>query len=265
MTAFFSDLRFAARSLRKAHGVTGVAILTLAIGIGANTAIFSVINTLLLRQPPFEHLDRLVYLVDTHANVPPDIDVPPSTGNFVDWRDESRSFDHMAAWRNWYHTLAEPESAAASESVRGVRVSPSFFQMLGTPPALGRTFHANEDDPGLARVVVLSDGLWRRRFGADPGIVGRSLMIDGEPFEVIGVLRSDFQFYLADFELWMPLALEPRFYDRADHSVLVFARLAPGVSLAQPQAEMDALATRLQEAYPDPAVAHHTQPLGTPW
>ena len=252
MTALVSDLRFAARFLRKTPGVAGLAILTLALGIGANTAIFSVINTLLLRPPLFEHLTRLVYLVDTNPHVPPDVEVPPSPANFVDWRAQSRSFDHMVAWRNWYHTLAGPESASAlSESVRGVRVSPSFFQMIGTAPALGRAFRTDEGEPGRARVVVLSDRVWKRRFGADPGIIGRRVLIDAEPFVVVGVLKSDFQFYLADFDLWMPLAPDARFYDRENHSVLVFARLASGVSLAQAQAEMDAIAHRLEETYPD--------------
>jgi predicted permease len=249
---FIQDLRYGLRMLAKNPGFTAVAVLTLALGIGANTAIFSVIDTLMLCLPRFQHPDRLVCLIDKNPKVPPEVEVNPSPGNFLDWREQARSFDDMAAWRNWYFTLSEPQTGATlSESLRGVRVSPTFFSMLGVKAALGRVFRREEEEPGHDQVVVLSDGLWKRRFAADRTIVGRKLLIDGRPFSVIGILASDFQFYQSDFEVWMPLSVDTAFHDRGDHSVMVFARLAPGVSIAQAQTEMEAMARRLGEAHPD--------------
>jgi putative ABC transport system permease protein len=225
--------------------------VTLALGIGANTAIFSVIDTLLLRPPAIAHVDRLVWLHESNQEKIP-FDVDPSPGNLLDWREESRAFDHLAAWRNWYFTLAEPRAGGPPpEAVRGVRVSPAFFSMLDVHPALGRIFDADEEQPGKHRAVLLSDGLWRRRFGADPAIVGRILLIDDAPFSVVGVLPPDFNFLQPDLDVWMPLAVDEAFHDRQSHSVMVFGRLAPGVAVAQGQAEMDAMASRLASAYPD--------------
>jgi predicted permease len=247
----WQDTSHMCRTVRRQPAFAFVAVLTLTLGIGANTAIFSVIDTLLVRPPAVAHVDRLVWLHESNREKIP-FDVNPSPGNFLDWRQESRAFDHLAAWRNWYFTLAEPRAGdTAPEAVRGVRVSPAFFSMLDVHVPLGRIFDADEEQEGKHQTVLLSDGLWRRRFGADRTIVGRILLIDGAPFSVVGVLPPDFHFLQPDLDVWMPLAVDEAFHDRENHSVMVFGRLAPGVTVAQGQAEMDAIASRMANAYPD--------------
>ena len=246
------DLRFGLRTLAKNPAFTLVAVLTLALGIGANSAIFGVIDSLLLRRPDFKDLNRLVYIFDTNPQkVPAEIEVNASPSNFLDWREQAHSFDRMVGWRNWYFSLAGPKGHDEPESVRGVRVSPPFFEMLGVEPVLGRTFRPEEEQPGRGQVVILSNSVWKRRFGSDPAIVGKEIFVDTRPFQVIGVLAADFQFYQSDFDIWMPLTIDNDFYNRQNHSVLVLARLAPGASFKQAQAEMDAIAHRLELAYPD--------------
>jgi putative ABC transport system permease protein len=245
------DIAYAFRHVRRQPGFGVVAVLTLALGIGASVAIVSVIDTLLLRAPSFQHLDRLVSLVERH---PPEVpfEMNPSPGKFLDWRRQVRAFDRVVAWRNWYFTLAEEHpTGVAPEAVRGVRVSPEFFSMLSVRPAIGRVFRPEEEIPGQDHVVVLSDGLWRRRFGANRQILGQAMLVDGQPFSVVGVLPANFQFFLSDFDLWMPLAIDDAFNERRSHSVMVIARLAPGVSLAQGQANIDGIVRRLGEAYPE--------------
>ncbi len=247
----WNDALHALRSLRRQSGFAAVAVLTLALGIGANTAIFSVIDALLLRAPDIEHLDRLVSLRERNLQKIP-FAVEPSPGNFLDWREQTHSFDQMAAWRNWYFTLSEPSGGGApSESVRGVRVSPNFFSMIGVATSLGRAFSTDEEAPGHDHVVILSDGLWKRRFGGDATVVGRTVLIDGSPFTVIGVLPPGYQFFQPDLDMWMPLPVDAAFHDRDSHSIMVFGRLAPGASLARAQAEMDAAARTLGEMHPD--------------
>src|SRR5262249_14925126 len=158
--------------------------------IGANTAIFSVIDAVLLLPPNFRHLDRLamVYGVNPKSGTGQrDLNFTP--GDFLDWRRQSHSFDAMAAWRHWYYSLAGPEGGNdLPESVRGVRVSPAFFSMLGIDFALGRGFHPNEEMPGQDQVAVLASSLWKRHFGGDPAILGTKVRVDGRPFTVVGVL-----------------------------------------------------------------------------
>src|SRR5262249_15042456 len=177
------------------------------------------------RPPRFQNLDRLMTIVDTNPEkVPPGVWPPPSPGNVLDWRVRARSFDDIAMWRNWYYTIGEQgPHAGIAEAVRGVRVSPGFFRMLGVDAALGRTFRAEEAVPGGDRVAVLSHALWARRFGSDAAIVGRSVLIDAQPFVVVGVLPDTFQFYQPDLDLWMPLAEDAALRNRTNHSVQVFA------------------------------------------
>jgi putative ABC transport system permease protein len=246
------DIAYALRMMRRTPVVTAVAVCSIALGIGASTAIFSVIDNLLFR-PPFLASDRLVCLYDTHpTKVPPDADVPPSPGNVIDWRERARSFDHMVAWRNWYYSVgsatAEPGRA---ESVRGVHVSPDFFAMLGVSTALGRTFVDEDARPGHDRIVILSHALWSRRFNADPAIVGRNVLVDARPVTVVGVLPDTFQFYQVDLDLWMPWDIEAVSRSRQNHSMMVFARLAPGVTAAEAQSELDAITTQLAREHPD--------------
>ena len=248
------DLGYALRGARRNPGFTLVAVLTLTLGIGATTAVFTVADNFLLRPPPFAHVDRLVGIRDVNPAQGWTVDdnVPASPGNFLDWRAQGRSFDHMIAWRNWFYSVAGPAGGdTVPEQVRGVRVSPAFFTMLGVQAAIGRTFLREEETPGRDRVVVLTDGLWQRRYGGDPGIVGETLLVDGEPFTVVGVLPRGFHFLQTDFEMWMPLAVDEQFEVRDDHSVSVWARLAPGVSREAAQAELDAITGRLEVAYPD--------------
>ncbi len=247
------DLRYGIRKLGKSPGFTVVAVFTLALGIGANTAVFTVVDNLLFRPPPFDHVERLMSLRDVNPEqgLTEADNMTPSPGNFLDWRDQSRSFEYMVAWRNWFYSVAGPTGHGATpEQIRGVRVSPSFFRMLGVEAALGRTFRDEEEEPGKDQVVVLTHGFWQRRYGGDPGIVGQILLIDGRPFTVVGVLPNDFYFLQPDFEMWMPFPVDADFRARDDHSIVVYARLAPDVSLGAAQAEMDAISRRLETAYP---------------
>jgi len=244
------DVAYVVRHLRRQPAFAGLAVVTLALGIGANTAIFSIIDTLLVRPPSFEHAERIVLFQETNPQKVP-FDINPSPGNFLDWRLEYRTLDQLSAWRNWYFTLAQPAAAAAPEVVRGVRVSPAFFTMLGVRPALGRPFRPDEERPGADRVVLLSDGLWKRRFGGDERILGQTILVDGIACSVVGVLPVDFQFFQADLDLWMPLAVDATFHERESHTVMVFGRLAPGVAIAEAQTETDAIARRLADAHPD--------------
>jgi len=193
----FQDARYVFRTLRRNPGFATVAVLTLALGIGGNTAVFTVVDGLLLRPPPFELAEHLYWIYDINDELGYDVndEGPPSPGNFIDWRDQSRSFDYMVAWRNWFFSVAGPgRSDFTAEQVRGVNVSPSFFDMLGVQAALGRTFRPEEEQEGHDRVVVLTDGFWRRRFGGDPDVVGQTVFVDGQPYAVIGVLPSDVYF-----------------------------------------------------------------------
>ena len=248
------DVRYGVRKLGRSPGFTIVAVLTLALGIGANTAVFTVVDNLLFRPPPFEHVERLMGLRDVNLErgLTEADNVAPSPGNFLDWREQSRSFDHMVAWRNWFYSVAGPDGHnAIPEQIRGVRISPTFFSMLGVHAALGRTFLPDEEQPGADQVVLLTDGLWQRRYGGDPSIVGQTLLIDGRPFSVIGVLPADFYFLQPDFEMWMPFTVDADFRGRDVHSISVLARLATGVSQAEAQAEMDTITSRLAAAYPE--------------
>src|SRR2546423_6307826 len=181
------DLRYAARLLMRARGFAAVAIVTLALGIGANTAIFSVVNSVLLRPLPYTEPDRIVIVGDRQAD--------ESAGNvgyatFLDWRDRSHAFEQLALIRSWQTTLVtdgEPERIAA------MRVSWNFLRMLGVAPAIGRDFRREEDNPNDWRVVLISDGLWRRRFSADPSVIGRVLTMNDRQFTVVGVMPRSFE------------------------------------------------------------------------
>ena len=240
------DLRYAVRNLLNTPGFTATAVLTLALGIGANTAMFTVANTLLLRPAPFEHAEQLYWVYNTsekqHLTV--NGQVPPSSGDFLDWRRATRLFEHMVAWRNWWFSVAGPhDSDVAAEQVRGANISPAFFDMLGVRAALGRTFRADEEQPGQDHVVVLTDGFWHRRFGGDPRILGQKIVIDGQPFSVAGVLPSTFYFLWPDSAIFMPLPVDANFRSgRAAHNIALLARAAPGVGRGQAQAEIARLA-----------------------
>jgi putative ABC transport system permease protein len=193
-----------------------------------------------------------VYGVNEKQHLTVNDQVPPSSGDFLDWRRTTRLFDHMVAWRNWWFSVSGPhESEVAAEQVRGVNISPAFFDMLGVRAVLGRTFRGDEEQPGQDHVVVLTDGFWHRRFGGDPRIVGQKIVIDGRPFTVVGVLPSTFYFLWPDSAIFMPMPVDANFRSgRAAHNIALLARAAPGVDRPQAQAEIARLAHDLALAYP---------------
>ena len=245
---FWNDLRYAVRMQRKNPGFTIVAVIALALGIGANTAIFSVVNTVLLRPLPYKDPERLVMVWEeaTKAGYPQDT---PTAANFVDWRDQNQVFEGMAAMTDTSFNLT---GSGDPERLEGRRVSTSLFPLLGVEPQIGRVFTAAEDQPGSERVVVLSYGLWQRRFGGDAGIVGKTLTLNGAGYTVVGVMPARFQFPTADDEVWVPIAFtQEEATNRGRHYLQVVARIKPGVTLAQAQADMSTIATRLQQQYPE--------------
>lgn len=248
-----ADLIFAARMLRKNPGFTAAAVLTLALGIGANTAIFSICNAVLFKALPYSNPDHIVMLWETLRGGTP-ITVAPA--NFVDWRNTSRSFSEMAALNpNSGFTLATQDEAVR---LTGAGVSANFFSLLGIRFTSGRGFVSQEDQPGHNHVAILSHRLWQQRFGGDTGITGRTVRLNDDDYIVAGVLPADFQFATnaADFQarnqidVWVPLALDLEKLKRGTHPLRVIARLKPGVSLAQAQAELNVLGVHLARTYP---------------
>jgi putative ABC transport system permease protein len=248
LDTLFQDVRYGLRTLGKSPGFTAVAVLTLALGIGANTAIFSVIHAVLLSPLPYDKPDRIVLVWESNpaAGFNQFAVAPP---NYVDWRRDSSSFEFMASVARGtfnYTGGAEPER------LDGARVAAPFFAVFGVQPALGRTFLPEDDVPGKAHAVVLGHGFWMRRFGGDRNILGKALTLDGQPYSVIGVMPEGFQFPTR-VELWLPSEFTPQDLGpgaRGAHYLRVLARLKPGVSLGQAQAEMTGIANRLQEQYP---------------
>ncbi len=237
------DLRYTARGLAKDPGFAALAILTLALGIGANTGIFSVVNSVLLRPLGYRNPDRLV--VALHGG-----NLPVSPADYLDYKREVPAFEQVAAAQAWGGSLAFGER---TEIISAMQVTPNMMPMLGVDPALGRFFAPDEDQPGAHTVALLSHGLWERRFGADPGILGREITLSGVAYTVIGVMPADFRFapfWQTQAELWAPLSLRKRLQDRDGRSLRVFARLREGVSVRRAQAEMDIVAKRLAAAYP---------------
>jgi putative ABC transport system permease protein len=245
----FQDLRFGARMLRRHPGFTLIAALTLALGIGANTAIFSVVNAVVLRPLPFKDADRLVVIWESN---PRNKENEVSAANFIDWREQQSVFDQIAAlsYANVVMTGGdEPERLQAAV------VTPSFFSALGTQPGLGRAFLPEEGVPGAARAVILSHGLWRRRFAADPSIVGKQVTLSGANLTVVGVSPPDFQLQFPtnrQVDLWLPRVFSAQLSaNREMHFLYVLGRLKPGVSINQAQSGMDAVAERLARQYPN--------------
>jgi putative ABC transport system permease protein len=237
------DLRYGLRTMRRSPGFAAVAVFTLALGIGANTAIFSVVNAVLLRPLPYRDPARLVTVLHDGWK-------PVAPANFLDWREQSRSFESIAAAQLWSLTLTGLDRP---EQLDVLQTSAEMFQVLGVDAALGRTYGAGEDQPGREQVVVLSHGFWQRRFGGATDVVGRQVTLDGEPYTVVGVMPPDFQFapfWATHAEAWLPLNLGQRVNDRRGQSLRVFARLKPGVTQGQAQAEMETINRRLAEQHP---------------
>ena len=265
METLWQDVRYGWRMLRAKPGFTAVAVTALALGIGANSAIFSVVNAVLLRPLPYPEPGQLamVWLDNRRQGVRDDITSYP---NFSDWRDQNQVFQGMAGVADWRMSLT---GAGEPEELHGASVSANFFALMGVNPAAGRGFTAEEEEPGREQVVVLGHGLWQRRFGGEPGVVGRDLILSGRSYQVVGVMPQGFQFP-ARAELWSPLAPNPRLKAaRGAFWLPVVGRLKPGVTRERAQAEMDVIARRLEEQYPNinggygiNVVALHEQTVG---
>jgi putative ABC transport system permease protein len=247
MNSIFADIRFGLRSLMKRPGATAIALVTLALGIGVNTAIFSAVDSILLRPLPFKDPERIVSVWEkTPAQGIQQNQAAPA--NFFDLRNQNQTFEALGAYGPLDINLT---GGGDPERLDGQVVTANVFSILGVAPALGRTFLPNEDQPGQEHVVVLSDALWQRRFNRDPSILNRNLTLNGESFTVVGVMPRDFFFPLRETELWTPWAMEPdQASGRGDHYLTLVARLKPEVTLERANADLDAIGQRLSAAYP---------------
>jgi putative ABC transport system permease protein len=243
------DLRFGLRMFLKHPGFTLIAALTLALGIGANTAIFSVVNAVLMRPLPFAEPERLVWLWDT---APHNSALPASLPDFLDWKEQNRSFEHLAAFQSGKMFLDAGDEAR--ETLVG-QVTPEMFALLRVSPTLGRSFTAEETLPGRSRIALLSHALWQNRFGSEPNVIGRTVELNGAAYTVIGVMPAGFSFP-DQAELWRPLPIDPDKLDRGPHYLRVVGRLKSGVTDAAAQAEMSAIAARLAQQYPEKIAGH---------
>jgi len=243
------DLRYAVRSLRKHPGFTAVVLATLALGIGANAAIFSVVNAVLLRPLPYEGADRIVVVWgDLHR--PGVNEIPASAGEYVDYRDRSHAFDQIAVYDTAGFNLT---GGGEPERVDGAIVTASLFPLLGASAAIGRTFLAAEEQPGRNDVALIGHRLWTRRFGANLAIVGQVVAIDGRPTEVVGVMPPRFQFPDPAIEIWKPLLLDADAVsddNRGSHGYTALARLRPGVTLAQAHADLAGVTATFKAEHP---------------
>jgi predicted permease len=242
------DIRYALRLMRQRPGFTAIVVLTLALGIGANTAVFTVINGVLLRPLPLKDPDRIVMIWENdRINAKPRYPVAPA--NFKDWQEQTRGFEHVAAFRESGATFT-----VAGEGVRapGAVVTTNFFDALGVRPMIGDSFTPGQGVPGQHRVLVLSYDAWQRYFKGDPGIVGRQIDVGAPvPYRILGVMPASFRYPARQTEFWRAMAMDPEtFSNRALHFLTVVGRLRSGVSIEQAQADMDGIAVRQQKAYP---------------
>src|SRR5258708_8041967 len=250
MDGLFEDIRFPLRQFRKSPGFAAVAVVTLALGIGANTAIFSVVNGVLLRPLAFKDAVRLVRV----WHVPPAKSFPGmprfsvSAANYLDWERQNQVFEGMAIYTYHGFTFTGTDKP---EQVGACAASSGFFSTLGVQPILGRVFSPEEDQPGRSNVVVLSHRMWQERFGSNPTIVGQNIEMDGRSYLVAGVMPASFQF--PDFaQMWTPMAWSDKERAvRGGHRSVVVARLKPGIDLKQAQSEMNTISSRLEQQYPE--------------
>jgi putative ABC transport system permease protein len=248
MNAFWSDLKYGIRMMRKSPGVTLVAIAAMALGIGANTTMFSAMDALILRPFNFAHQDRLAAVWEQNLKVGI-IRGSVSPGNFSDWLEQSQTFDRMVAveQRSFRRTDGD-----LPESWDGYAVSPEFFETLGVTAALGRAFEAGDGLPGSDPIVVLKHSLWQNRFAGDPNVLGKTVILNGKAFTIAGVMGAEFNYPFKMGELWTPLIFSAE--ERANHGshyLNVFGRLKPGVTLDQADADIKQIAARLEDLYPN--------------
>jgi putative ABC transport system permease protein len=240
MNNILKDIRYGIRSLGKHPGFTAVAVITLALGIGANTAIFSVVNAVLLRPLPFDDPERIVWVWDTQPQL---ATTPTSLPDFLGWKEQNKSFDHLAAFIRGNMFL---DAGAGTTDTRVGLVTPELFSVFHVSPILGRTFTHEETLPGRFRVAVLSHSMWQNRFGSDPNVLGRTIQLSGAAYTIIGVMAAGFS-YPDRAELWRPLPIDPAKLDPGPHYLHVVGRLKPEVTLAQAQADMSTIAARLSQ------------------
>ena len=240
-----TDMRFGTRQLLKAPGFTIVAVLTLAVGIGATSAIFSVVNGVMLRPLPYPESDRIVRVMEV---LPQYGRFAVAPANFLDWRNQNQVFERIATYTTGNDTFIGSEGP---ERIPRVLVSWDTFELLGVAPILGRTFRKDEDLPNQNNVIVISHGMWQRRFGSDANILGRTINISGAPVSIVGVMPAGFYFASRTAEFWRPIALDPAKASRGGHYVQVVARLKPGVTVQQADSEMKGLAAQLAKQYPN--------------
>lgn len=262
MESILQDIRYGACSLIKTPAFTAVALVVLALAIGANTAIFTVVNGVLLRPLPYPDSDRLVMLWETNPRFQIGIDtLPIAAGDFVDWREQNNSFEQVCAFGATHLNLngeGEPERISAAS------VSPTFFRLMKVEPRLGRLFQDEDEEPGKDRVVVISYALWQKRFGGQADAIGRTLNLDGESYTVIGIAPAGFQFPRAkelpyflgvttQTDMWKPMTFSNDFIKRkrSDHQLSVIARLKAGATREQAQTDMTAIAERIEQSHPD--------------
>ena len=246
MENLIKDIRYGIRNLLKRPALTAIAIITLALGIGANSAIFSVVNAIVLRPLPYRDSERLVAIWgNLHKSGLEEIEV--SAPEFTDFREKCKAFDQIAVYTTLGFNLT---GLAEPERLSGAVVSANLFSMLGKDPQHGRSFLPAEDQFGHDQVAILSNALWQRRFGADPGIVNKTITLDGQTVTVVGIMPAGFHFPDKETEVWRPLAFEPDLLtenNRGSHFLNVIARLRPAVTLPHAQADMDAVTAQLSQ------------------
>jgi len=247
---FWRDVKYGLRALARNPAFTAVALVTLGLGIGANTAIFSVVNAVLLRPLPFPDSDRIVIVrkVESRLNSQRG---PASPAELLDWRERNRTFEQLAGWTSGYYNLT---GAAEPEQVWGARSSANFFDVFRVTPVIGRSFLPEEELPGHGQVCMLSYRFWQEHFGGRSDALGRSVTVDDKPFSVIGVLPPDFNLWGNagwQYDLWMPFTFDRGNMQRDQHLLIVFGRMKPGVSIAQADADIKSIVRQLHAEYPD--------------
>ena len=250
MQTRFEDLRYSLRVLARSPSFTLVAVVGLALGIGANSAIFTAMNAVLLRPLPYKEAEQLVLLwqVNRHTG---DREIKVSAPDYIDWKEQNSVFQNVAAFNANSGLGLNLSGAGHPARISATSVTGNLFSVLGVPPALGRSFLPDEERPGSAPVCILSDGLWRRRFGSDPKILGKAVTLNGEMWTVVGVMPTGFRFPQS-VDLWVPAMVRSTARTKhAQHYLGVIARLKPGLSLDHAQAELDALARRMELQYPE--------------
>jgi putative ABC transport system permease protein len=253
MDAFLNDIRYAIRSLVKRPAFTLVAAITLALGIGANTAIFSSVYALLLKPLPFPELDRVVAVWDSYPSKGVTRN-EVSMANYLDWRAQNQSFQQLALYSWWSVNLTGIDPP---ERIQGFSITANFFDAIGVKPVMGRNFTEEENQPGKDTVAILTDGLWQRRFGGDPNILGKTIMLSGAACTVVGVMPENFA-YPANAEVYSPIPISQKMAASRDfNSYYVVGRLKPGVSVQSAQAEIDNIAARLEQQYPESNTGVH--------